>query len=51
MQLLHGEQYVEVLCPVGEAIPVNADLRTTSTVDAVLDKGKGRKKKYGHVHI
>ena len=42
LQLLHGEQYVEVLSPVGESIPTNANLRTTSTVDAVLDKGKGR---------
>ena len=41
MQLLHGEQYVEVLCPVGEGIPTSANLRTTSTVEAVLDKGKG----------
>jgi 3-hydroxyacyl-CoA dehydrogenase/3a,7a,12a-trihydroxy-5b-cholest-24-enoyl-CoA hydratase len=40
-QLLHGEQYTEVLVPSGESIPVSGKLRTTSTVDAVLDKGKG----------
>jgi 3-hydroxyacyl-CoA dehydrogenase/3a,7a,12a-trihydroxy-5b-cholest-24-enoyl-CoA hydratase len=40
-QLLHGEQYTEVLFPSGESIPVSGKLRTTATVDAVLDKGKG----------